>query len=76
MPGCHGYSNILLVWQAVLQQQATETLLTEGTLVSQATHTDAQHIQVHGLSRVLLLSSWITGSPLGHSVQSYAQNNL
>ncbi len=48
---------MLLVWQAVLQQQAKEALLSEGTLVSQATHTDAQHIQVHGLSHVLLLLS-------------------
>ncbi|KAL0023018.1 hypothetical protein WJX79_009494 [Trebouxia sp. C0005] len=36
----------LLKAQAVLQQQATEALLGEGTLVSQATHTDAQHLQV------------------------------
>jgi len=57
VPDCHGYSNLLLVWQAVLKQQAKEALLSEGTLVSQATHTDAQHIQVHGLSHVLLLSS-------------------
>ena len=48
---------MLLVWQAVLQQQAKEALLSEGTLVSQATRTDAQHIQVRGLSHVLLLLS-------------------